>query len=110
MYELELAKVCKVLSPFAKAIKCLESTHSTASDVYLFWLAVAAQLEELFTSCDQAGLENSTVDSLRKVFNKRFNQMINLAPTDIYLTAFFLDPSAYIKLFNQPQTLTTMTS
>ncbi len=91
-FEFELNRLCVVVGPFAKAIKCLESTHSTASDVYVFWLAVAAQLEEAFTTGNKAELENESIESIRRLFNTRFNQMINNAPTDIYVTAFFLDP------------------
>ncbi|KAG1743283.1 uncharacterized protein EDB91DRAFT_1081218 [Suillus paluster] len=39
----------KVLAPIAKAITCLESTHSTVSDVYLFWFAVTVTIHQIIT-------------------------------------------------------------
>ncbi|KAG0701297.1 ribonuclease H-like domain-containing protein [Suillus ampliporus] len=45
----------QVLAPIAKAITCLESTHSTVSDVYLFWLAVTATIHQIITE-DITGL------------------------------------------------------
>ncbi|KAI0054381.1 hypothetical protein BV25DRAFT_1806052 [Artomyces pyxidatus] len=78
-------------TPFAKAIKCLESSLSTAADVYLFWLAAIAQLAQLFKE-NRIGLQTSTMGSIRAAVNNRFNGMINNAPNDVYIMAFFLDP------------------
>jgi len=89
--ELELTKLIAVLGPFAKAILCLESAHSTCADVYLFWISALASIEDLFRS-GQSGLQNETIKSIRAISNKRFDQMINDGPTDIYITSFFLDP------------------
>ncbi|KDN38659.1 hypothetical protein RSAG8_09334, partial [Rhizoctonia solani AG-8 WAC10335] len=44
----ELHQLCTILEPFACSIKCLESSHSTPADVYIFWLAIIARLHELF--------------------------------------------------------------
>jgi hypothetical protein len=89
--ELDLTKFVEVIGPFAKSIKCLESTHSTAADVYLFWLAIMSQLEELFRE-DKIKLPNNVKEEIRAITNRRFNGMINDAPTDVYVAAFFLDP------------------
>lgn len=97
-FELELTRICSVLGPIAKAIKCLESSHSTPGDVYLFWLAITAHLEQLFTDASSI-LSAQTKESIRAIINKRFNQMINHAPTDIYITTFFLDPSEHLSVF-----------
>ena len=84
----------EVISPFAKAIKCLESAHATAADVYLFWLAIVAQLEQLFMRKTIAPntLSNNVIEQIRAITNRRFDGMINDAPMDVYLTAFVLDP------------------
>src|SRR5436190_5155818 len=89
--ELGLVKLLEVIGPIAKAIKCLESTHSTPADVYLFWLAVMAQLEEVFCE-NKVPLPADVKAKIRAVLNRRFDGMINNAPTDVYLSAFFLDP------------------
>jgi hypothetical protein len=90
--ELDLTKLLEVIGPFAKSIKCLESAHSTAADVYLFWLAIVAQLEQLFLKKQTGSLPNYVKEQIRAITNRRFNGMINNAPTDIYIAAFFLDP------------------
>lgn len=79
-----------MLSPVAKAITCLESTHSTVADVFLFWLAVNAAFHHLLS---QGGLSVSDSEKIRRVVNRRFNQMVNEAPCDVYITGFVLDPS-----------------
>jgi hypothetical protein len=92
--ELELTKLLEVIGPIAKAIQCLESTHSTPADVYLFWLAVMAQLGEVFRE-DKVHLPNDVKSQIRSIVNRRFDGMINDAPTDVYFSAFFLDPRRF---------------
>ena len=46
MFEFELGKLLSATGPWAKVIKCLENAHVTADNVYLYWLAILAQLEE----------------------------------------------------------------
>ena len=88
----DLTKLLDVIAPFAKSIKCLESSHSTAADVYLFWLAIMAHLEDLFRKTPYT-LPNHVKEQIRAISNRRFDGMINHAPTDVYIAAFFLDPS-----------------
>jgi hypothetical protein len=80
-----------VIGPFAKAILCLESAHSTPADVYLFWLTIMATLDHLFKT-NESGLRSETIEEIREIANARFDEMINDGPTDVYLTSFFLDP------------------
>ncbi|PCH43088.1 hypothetical protein WOLCODRAFT_18145 [Wolfiporia cocos MD-104 SS10] len=87
---LDLSKFIAVTIPYARAIKCLESTH-TPTDVYLFWLAVISQLDSLFAN-DGSRLLVQTTEAIHTITNCRFNGIINNAPTDIYVVAFFLDP------------------
>ncbi|KDQ05636.1 hypothetical protein BOTBODRAFT_122435, partial [Botryobasidium botryosum FD-172 SS1] len=80
------------IEPIAKSLKCLESTHSTLADVYVYWLAASAELQQIFTSPDRGGFDRETVENIIGICNFRFNQMINDAPEDAYITAFVLDP------------------
>lgn len=78
--------------PFARAIQCLESKETTAADVYLYWLAVVAQLKDLM-SRQTSKLSNTITESIRKIVNYRFNQLINNErASNVYLVAFALDP------------------
>lgn len=85
-----LQQITTVLSPIAKAITCLESTHSTVADVYLFWLAVTAEIHRLLS---QGALPTNIAEEIRLAVNFRFDQMVNDAPSDVFLTGFILDPS-----------------
>ncbi|KAL5512313.1 hypothetical protein ACEPAG_3305 [Sanghuangporus baumii] len=84
-----LQRLIMVLSPMAKSITCLESSHSTVADVYLFWLAVTA---DIHYKLSQDGLATSDREKIRRAVNCRFNQMVNEAPSDVYITGFVLDP------------------
>jgi hypothetical protein len=83
-----------VLAPIAKVITCLESTHSTVSDVYHFWLAVTATIHQIITE-DITGLPTEVTEEIRRAVNYQFDQMVNDAPSDVYLTGFLLDPRKF---------------
>lgn len=95
LFEGELSRLLSVLAPIAKAITCLESTHSTVSDVYIFWLAVAATIHQIIVE-NVDKLPIPVLEEIRKAVNFRFNQMINDGPDDVYLTGFILDPRKLI--------------
>ncbi|KAJ7784003.1 hypothetical protein DFH07DRAFT_997515, partial [Mycena maculata] len=93
----DLTRLGAVLMPFAWAIQCLESKETTPADVYLYWLAVVAQLHDLITKDDNAGPKSryaTTVKELiRRIANFRFSQLIeDERSSNAYLTAFVLDP------------------
>ncbi|KAJ7712808.1 ribonuclease H-like domain-containing protein [Mycena metata] len=94
----DLTRLGAVLMPFARAIQCLESKDTTPADVYLYWLAVVAQLKDLIAKDDAAAQSKSkyvtTVKELiRGIANFRFTQLIQSAQSsDVYFTAFVLDP------------------
>lgn len=91
-----LQQLTALLAPIAKSITCLESTHSTVSDVYLFWLAVTAEIHKMLSD---DGLPNSVKEFIRRTVNYRFNQMVNDAPSDVYITGFILDPRKCYLIF-----------
>ena len=43
-FEMDLNQYLAIETPIAKSITCLESSHSTVSMVYLFFLAVTATI------------------------------------------------------------------
>ncbi|QRW20945.1 hypothetical protein RhiXN_05934 [Rhizoctonia solani] len=87
----DLKELVNILEPFACALLCLESTRSSLSDVYFFWLGALAALDHHFKSQNCLLLPQDW-GRLRCIALKRFNKAINDAPTDGYVTAFFLDP------------------
>ena len=91
-FEFELSKLLATLGPWAKALKCLESAHVTADTVYFYWLAIMAQLEEDLKK-NRFKMPMSTIEDIRAIANRRFNEMVEDNPNDTYLLAFFLNPS-----------------
>ncbi len=89
-FEMSLQQFLSVTEPLAKSITCLESTHATAADVYVFWLAIMASMDDILKS--DIGLPNEVAERIRRLCNYRFNQSIHDGPSDIFITAFFLDP------------------
>ncbi|KAF8686401.1 hypothetical protein RHS04_00101 [Rhizoctonia solani] len=90
-FQQDLKELVNILEPFACALLCLESTRSSLSDVYFFWLGALAALDHHFKSQNCLLLPQDW-GRLRCIALKRFNKAINDAPTDGYVTAFFLDP------------------
>lgn len=86
-----LTKTIAVLGLFAKTIQCWESQHTTCANIYLFFLAIVTQLDDLFAK-NTIKLEPKTIEAIRAITNKWFNEIINNLPNDPYMTAFFLDP------------------
>ncbi|KAG1748346.1 ribonuclease H-like domain-containing protein [Suillus paluster] len=117
MFQVALAKLIAITGPYAKAIQCLESAHTTCADVYLYWLAIVAQMEQLlrgntirlleetklaicaitnarcgYNKCSGEKSIYYTVGSLLPTASLESKHMINDAPNDPYITAFFLHP------------------
>lgn len=90
----ELTQLSTVLEPFARSIKCLESSHSTLSDVYLFWLAVIARFREIIKSNEGlvgVGLPKSVIKDITSILNGRHAEMFQGQAGHVYLAALFLD-------------------
>ncbi|QRW22122.1 hypothetical protein RhiXN_09709 [Rhizoctonia solani] len=90
-FQQDLKELVNILEPFARALLCLESTCSSLSDIYFFWLGVLAALDHHFKSQNCLLLPQDW-GRLRCIALKRFNKAINDTPTDGYVTVFFLDP------------------
>ena len=75
--ELDLSKLTEVIGPFAKSIQCLES-HSTPADVFLFWVAIMAQLDhwQLFRD-HKIQLPYDVVEQIRAITNQQWANCIS---------------------------------
>jgi hypothetical protein len=93
-FAMRLEELLAVMAPGAKATKCLESTHSTVSDVYVFWLAILAELEEVVTD-PHSKIPLYVREDIRRIANFRWKQMIEEGPTDAYHAGFVLDPRTF---------------
>lgn len=68
MFQVNLAKLIAIFSPYARAIQCLESPHTTCSDVYLYWLAIVSQINHLLEG-NTVTLREDTKAKLRAITN-----------------------------------------
>ncbi len=95
-----LRRLTALLCPLARAIECLESQHTTPSDVFLFWLAVVAQLNDLFRNGrNGTRLQATCIEDIRRV-NKRYSELIDGdRANSLYLVAFVLEPGLFLFLF-----------
>ncbi|KAF9442029.1 hypothetical protein P691DRAFT_849910 [Macrolepiota fuliginosa MF-IS2] len=85
--ECELENLGQILMPFACAIQCLEAKDTTPADVYMYWLAVIAQLNDIFTQ------DAERPELVWRITNICFSQIIESETTsNVYILAFFLDP------------------
>src|SRR6266567_270748 len=99
MFRRALTLLGSVIMPIARAIQCLESKEINAADVYLYWLAVVAQLHNLFARDNKLATpkySTSLKEKIRAIVNYRFGQLIfNERSQNIYLIAFSLDPCMF---------------
>ena len=81
--------------PITHAIQCLESKEINAAGVYLYWLAVVAQLHDLFIDDNKLATPKYGLALKEKIHasvNCRFGQLIfDERAQNIYLIAFSLD-------------------
>jgi hypothetical protein len=71
----------------------LEAAHANASDVFIFWLAIAATLNDLFAKgSEKTGIARSLAYEVTAIFNKRYKEFFT---NDIYFSAFALDPRQF---------------
>jgi len=78
-----------IVAPLAHS---MESTQTTASDVYIFWLAIAASLKDIFSKGVRVTrISNRLAAKVTAIVNKQYHGSIDESPSDIYFIAFFLD-------------------
>ncbi|KAJ3859091.1 ribonuclease H-like domain-containing protein [Lentinula novae-zelandiae] len=94
-FEITRYQYLAIVGPIARLLWSLESTVANAADVYVFWLAIAATLKNLFSdeqAVSKLGLTSECIQDIIRIVNKRYKDFIDDSPTDIYFSAFYLDP------------------
>ncbi|KZV86743.1 hypothetical protein EXIGLDRAFT_621476, partial [Exidia glandulosa HHB12029] len=94
-YDTTLRQLVGVHTPFAKAIKCIESPQIHAGHVWLFWLAALATVQDLFdTNSTTLELPDEVMVQLTSIINRRYDAMFEGPRNAVYKAALFLDPGA----------------
>ena len=94
-----------ILMLFANAIQCLEAEDTNPADVYTYWLAIVAHLQDLMMKDDAFKEKSKYYIELKEkicvIANYWFSQLIeNEQASNVYLTAFVLDPGMISMLFS----------
>lgn len=90
----DLNQLIAIGLPFAKTILCLEATHSTAGDVFMFWCAIAANLKQVLTD-KKLRIPGDLKGKVRAIFNARWKEVFEDGPTDAHLSAFYIHPGKW---------------
>ncbi|EJD44543.1 hypothetical protein AURDEDRAFT_166329 [Auricularia subglabra TFB-10046 SS5] len=94
VYHATLSQLVAVLSPLAKAQKCLESTHVHPGHVLLFWLAALATIQDLFNNnAETLELPQPVMDQVISIVDRRFDEMFGGPDKAVFKAALFLDPA-----------------
>jgi len=95
-FEQSLLQYVNIVAPAIQSLWSLEAAHSNAADVFIFWLAIAATLKDLFSKGSHiTGIPPSLAHGVTAIFNKRYAEFFK---NEIYFTAFVLDPHELIPL------------
>jgi hypothetical protein len=98
-FENGLRQLVRILEPLSRACKCLESSKSTAGDVYHFWLVVLATYEKYIqdnNNVDGLQLPDEVINDIRKAVNACWCKLTTGPGKSVYVSTFFLDPRGFI--------------
>ncbi|KAI9439496.1 hypothetical protein F5148DRAFT_1293675 [Russula earlei] len=92
-FQRDLKWLGAVLMPFAPAIQCLEAKDTNPVDMYTYWLAIVAHLQDLLTKDDSLKEKSKYAIELKEkihaIANSWLAQLIeNEQALNVYLTAF----------------------
>lgn len=92
-FERILLQYINIVAPIIRALWSLEAAHANTSDVFVFWLAIAATLKDLFSKgSEKTGIVDSLARQVTAIFNKRYKEFFT---NEVYFVAFMLDPREF---------------
>ena len=92
-FERSLLQYITIVTPIIRSLWSLEAVHANAADVFVFWLASAATLQDLFVKGTAVtGIPTSLAEAVIAIFNKRYKEFF---ANEIYFIAFALDPCVF---------------
>ncbi len=91
-FQLALKQYSTIIGPLARSLWALEAAQTNAADVYMFWLAIAAELRDIFSRPEDTGIEQELAKKIIHIFLRRYKEFIDESPDDIYFIAAYLDP------------------
>lgn len=98
-FRTQLSQLIAIGRPFAKAITCLESSHSTAGDVYLFWMAISASVKAVLDATEYA-IPLAVKSQIRAIVNSRWKEIFEDENSGAHLTALYLNPGIHCAILS----------
>jgi len=97
-FEKHMLWYTNIVAPLIRSLWSLEAAHANASDVFVFWLAAAAALEDLFSkTIHETGIPQELSNQVTAIYNARYEEFFR---NDLYFVAFLLDPREVSIHFN----------
>lgn len=89
-FERHLIWYMNIDAPLIHSLWSLEAAHANALDVFVFWLAAGATLNNLFSKdVSVTGIPRTLANQVTEVYNARYKEFFQ---NDLYFVAFLLDP------------------
>jgi len=89
-FEQSILQYITIVAPIIRALWSLEAAHANASDVFIFWLAIIATLNDLFSKGPNVtGVPVSLAREVTAIINKQYHEFFT---NEVYFVAFTLDP------------------
>lgn len=98
-FEARLVQYLSIVSPFGRSLWSLEAAHTNASNICIFWLAIAAVLQALFGRTEEdTGISDALAEEVTAIYNSRYKEFFK---NDAYFVTFALDPRACMIISDQ---------
>ncbi|KAK0220637.1 ribonuclease H-like domain-containing protein [Armillaria fumosa] len=91
-FQLALKHYSTIIGPLARLLWALKAAQTNAADVYMFWLAIVAELRDIFSRPEDTGIEPDLAKKIIHIFLRRHREFIDESPGDIYFIAVYLNP------------------
>jgi len=78
-----------ICNPFVRSLWCFEAANANGSDIFIFWLAIAAYLADLFSKPELMGIPVSLSNKITQIFNTHYDEFFK---NEFYFVMFCLDP------------------
>jgi|SRR5882762_703230 len=92
-FEQNVLQYVTIVAPLIRSLWSLEAGHANAADVFVFWLAAAATLKDLFSKGpDVTGIPISLAGAVTAIYNKRYKEFFT---NEVYFVTFALDPRMF---------------
>jgi len=87
-----------IIAPLIRSLWSLEAAHANASDVFVFWIAAAAALYDLFVvqKESETGIPRLLAVKVTAIYNSRYEEFFQ---NQFYFVGFLLDPRMLSQVF-----------